>query len=74
MTGGTLAPPARYLAMDPVKPPANNPNPVETPQVINPSEAPSPANNPDPDETPPADPAPDSVTLPPAPGAAPLSA
>ena len=64
--------------MDPRKPPANNPNPVETPQVITPSEAPSPANNPNPDESPPADPAPDpapdSITLPPAPGAAPISA
>jgi hypothetical protein len=58
--------------MNTPKPPANNPNPVETPQVITPSEAPSPANNPNPDETPPADPAPDSVSLPPAPGQAPI--
>ena len=53
-------------------PPANDPNPVETPQVITPSEAPSPANNPNPDATPPADPAPDSVTLPSVPGQAPI--
>jgi len=59
--------------MDPRTPPANNPNPVVTPQVITPSEAPSPANNTNPDATPPADPAPDSITLPPAPGAAPIS-
>ena len=59
--------------MDPRKPSANNPDPVETPQVITPSEAPSPGNNPDPDQTPPDDPAPDGVTLPPAPGAAPIS-
>jgi hypothetical protein len=52
-------------------PPANNPNPVEIPQIINPSEAPSPANNPNPDETEPADPAPDFIVPPPAPGQAP---
>ncbi|MFZ4688930.1 MAG: hypothetical protein ACOYLS_06810 [Polymorphobacter sp.] len=58
--------------MDPRTPPASNPNPAEIPQVIDPSEAPSPANNPNPDETPPADPAPDEIAPPPAPGEAPL--
>lgn len=58
--------------MDPQRHPANNPNPVETPQVITPSEAPSPANNPNPSETPVEVTAPDPISLPPAPGQAPI--
>jgi len=68
---GTCPPAGRYSGMSSHPPPANNPDPVVTPQVIDPSEAPSPANNPNPDAAEPADPAPDSIVPPPAPGQSP---